>query len=52
MINDIRPVQGSNLIIKFADDINLGNKVTNDSEDFKFGNKQDHDVGGNKSHET
>jgi hypothetical protein len=24
MINDIRPVQASNLIVKFADDINLG----------------------------
>ena len=32
MINDIRPVQASNLIVKFADDINLGIKVTDDSD--------------------
>ena len=32
MINDIRPVQVSNLIVKFADDINLGIKVTDDSD--------------------
>ena len=31
MINDIRPVQASNLIVKFADDINRGIKVTDDS---------------------
>ncbi|CAB4017883.1 Hypothetical predicted protein [Paramuricea clavata] len=34
MINDIRPVQASNLIVKFADDINLGIKVTDDSDVF------------------
>ena len=32
MINDIRPVQASNSIVKFADDINLGIKVTNDRD--------------------
>ena len=32
MINDIRPVQASNLIVKFADDINVGIKVANDSD--------------------
>jgi hypothetical protein len=32
MINDIRPVQASNLIVKFADDINPGIKVTDDSD--------------------
>ena len=32
MINDIRPVQASNLIVKFADDINLEIKVTDDSD--------------------
>ena len=29
MNNDIRPVQASNLVVKFADDINLGMKVNN-----------------------
>ena len=32
MINDIRPVQAFNLIVKFADDINLGIMVTDDSD--------------------
>ena len=32
MVNDIRPIQASNLIVKFADDINLGIKVTDDSD--------------------
>ena len=32
MINDIRPVQASKLIVKFADDINLGVKVTDDND--------------------
>ena len=33
MINDIHPaVQASNLIVKFADDINLAIKVTDDSD--------------------
>ena len=32
MINDIRPVQASNLVVKFADDINLGIMVTDDSD--------------------
>ena len=32
MINDIRPVKASNLVVKFADDINLGIMVTDDSD--------------------
>ena len=32
MVSDIRPVQASNLVVKFADDINLGIKVTDDSD--------------------
>ena len=32
MINDIRPVQDSNLNVKFAEDINIGIKVTDDND--------------------
>ena len=32
MVSDIRPVQASNLVVKFADGINLGVKVTDDSD--------------------
>ena len=32
MVSDIRPVQASNVVVKFADDINLGIKVTDDSD--------------------
>ena len=31
MINDIRPVEASNLIVKYANDIDLENKLTDDS---------------------
>ncbi len=32
MINDIKPVSPSNKVVKFADDINLGVKVTDDND--------------------
>ena len=32
MINDIKTVLDSNLLVKFADDLNLGVKVTNDND--------------------
>ena len=32
MINDIKAVLDSNLLVKFADDLNLGVKVTNDND--------------------
>ena len=32
LINDIKTVLDSNLVVKFADDLNLGVKVTNDND--------------------
>ena len=39
MINDIKTVPDSNLLVKFADDLNLGVKVTNDNDTWKIQTK-------------
>lgn len=38
MINDIKTVLGSNLPLKFADDLDLGVKITNDNDTSKIEN--------------